>query len=42
MENEGSGSTLCGYLETFEVLKKRNSGLPKATSVLNLDVDLFI
>lgn len=42
MENEASISTLYGYLETLEVLKKWNSGLPKATTVLNLDVDSFI
>lgn len=42
MENEASSSTLHDYLETLEVLKKWNSGLPKAISVLHLDVDLFI
>lgn len=42
MENETSSSTLHDYLETLEVLKKWKSGFPKATSVLHLDVDLFI
>lgn len=42
MENEASSSTWHGYLEILEVFKKWDSGLPKETAVLNLDVDLFI
>ena len=41
MEKEASSSTLHDYLETLEVLKW-NSGLPKAMSVLHLNVDLFV